>query len=570
MFFRNFLRLLLPFFCVFFTQSGVAGNTTFFSADNLLNMRVFNTHQQSFDKIRLIAVKGKAEVTLCWKIPKGQYLYKDKISLQLRNADHAKIGDVFFPEAITHPMFANEKVYAHELFLRIPLSGEISADSFLEVRYQGCDKNLCHLPQVKEILLDQQVLPLQKQSFNWLSILALLGIGLLLAFTPCVLPMVPIISAIVIGKNHGKLHSFFLALAYVLGMSMMYAMLGFIISSIGLSFQLFFQQAWVIILISMLFVALALSMFGLFQIKLPSFISARIGQSQSRFKTGGIIGSFLMGAIASLVLSPCTSAPLIGVLTTIVQTGDVIYGGVALFTLGFGMGIPLLLIALGLKRFVPKSGSWMQEIKILFGFAMLAMAIFLLSRLVNDVLFDVMAYLLLINVYVIYLMYASVISEYMKQKTKHFVGASVVLISLFGMVSYVTHVTQSRLTVRQDGDMITVFTAKELDAQLKQSLQTHDYVLMDYFAHWCENCLKLKEILQNARMQQYFKDHDIQIIKVDVSQYSRDSTELLNQANILGLPTLILLNKDQQEIKRVAGVLDERVLISGFDAVLHG
>ncbi len=556
-------------FLLVFSLFGFANANNFLAGSNFSNIDLFNSPEQSFNKLSVIETQNKGEITLCWRIPKGQYLYKNKISIQLQHADQAELGEIYFPPATTHPVFKNEPVYTNQVLLRIPLSGEITPNSKLEVKYQSCDTNLCHLPQVKEITIDQNVLPYEQNDFNWLGILALLGIGLLLAFTPCVLPMLPIISAIVVGKNHSKFYSFLLALSYVLGMSVMYAILGIIISSIGLSFQIFFQQSWVIILFATLFAVLALSMFGVFQIQLPQAISARLGQSQHNIKTGGIFASFLMGAIASLVLSPCTSAPLIGVLTTIVQTGDILYGGVALFALGFGMGVPLMLIALGLKRFVPKSGAWMQEIKVIFGFAMLAMAIFLLSRitLLEAIIFSL--YALLISAYLLYLVYASVISEFIQQKTKHFIAAIILFLALLTIVAnHTLHTTNKPSIASTQNDFTTVFNSQELKQQVTLALKTHQYVLVDYFAHWCESCLKLKVILLSPAMQEYFKKNNIKVIKVDVSDYNINSTELLKTANVLGLPTLILRNQQNSEIKRIAGVVDVNTLKQQLNTVL--
>ncbi|WP_119329257.1 protein-disulfide reductase DsbD [Cysteiniphilum halobium] len=559
----NSLLLLLMF-----ALSGFSSSNNFLASDNFSNIGLFRSPEQSFNQLSITGTQNKGEITLCWRIPKGQYLYKNKISIQLQHADQAKVGEIYFPPAIAHPVFKNEPVYTNQLLLQVPLSGKITPQSKLEIKYQACDNNLCYLPQIKEMTIDQNVLPYEHNDFNWLGIFALLGVGLLLAFTPCVLPMLPIISAIVIGRNHSKFYSFLLALSYVLGMSVMYAALGIIISIIGLSFQIFFQQIWVIILLALLFVVLALSMFGVFQIQLPQGLSTHLGQSQQKIKTGGIFASFLMGAIASLVLSPCTSAPLIGVLTTIVQTGDIFYGGLALFALGLGMGIPLLLIALGLKRFVPKSGAWMQEIKVIFGFAMLAMAVFILSRIIvlEAIIFSL--YALLISCYLLYLVYASVMSESMQQKTKHFIAVVIILLTLLTLVTSHRLYTPSKQNMTSmQNDFTTVFNKQELAQQVTLALKTHQYVLIDYFAHWCENCLKLKAILLSPTMQDYFEKYNIKVIKVDVSDYNASSTELLEAANVLGLPTLILRNQQNIEIKRIAGVVDVDTLIQSFTTV---
>ncbi len=536
---------------------------------SLVTLDIFDSSQQSFSDIRLTDTQSKNEITLCWKIPKGQYLYRDKIDVALKDAENAKIGEILFPKAQEHPVFPKDKVYAHKLFLRIHLTGEINPASKLEVHYQGCDESLCHLPQVKEISIDSSVLPLEEPRFNWLGILVLLGIGLLLAFTPCVLPMVPIISAIVIGKNHSKTYSFMLALSYVLGMSVMYAILGILISSIGLSFQLFFQQAWVIILTSLLFVALACSMFGFFQIQLPNALSSRLGQAQSNIKTGGIFGSFLMGIIASLVLSPCTSAPLIGILSTIAQTGDVVYGGIALFALGIGMGIPLILIALGLKRFVPKSGMWMEEIKVLFGIAMLVLAIYLASRIVDNFSFVISAYTMLGLGYLIYIIYGSSLLAFLHRQTKHVLAALFAFLSLtLIVISFSNFTIHSSCRAQAGSDLTTVCNIRDLNSEITKAFETHEYVIVDYFAQWCVNCVQLEAILTNTSMQNYFKDNNIKVIKVDATKYNERSTALLKKANILGLPTLILIDQQRHELARISGMMPETELTSRLNGHL--
>jgi thiol:disulfide interchange protein DsbD len=414
---------------------------------------------------------------------------------------------------------------------------------------------VCHLPVSQAVKLDSHVLPIGND-FNWLGLFILLGIGLLLAFTPCVLPMVPIITSIVVGKAKSKTHGFILALAYVLGMSAMYAVLGIIITSIGLSFQIFFQQSWVIMLTAMLFLLLALSMFGLFEIKPPASIINRLYQKQSNIQSGGIISSFILGVIASLIMSPCTSAPLIGVLTTIAQTGDVVYGGLALFALGLGMGVPLIFIAIGLNHFVPKAGSWMQEIKVIFGFAMLIMAIYLLARILpNTVILPL--YLTLLAAYFFYLINLSTWA-------KKIISILRRLLSIFVICLWVICILLLSINHKSSNHANSTFpvvhSQKALVSESNTMLKSHRYVLLDYFAHWCQECAKLEAVMIQPSTQKFLKDNGITLLKVDVSEYDGDSKELADKGKIYGLPTLVLIDQTHNEVMRVSGALSQSQL----------
>ena len=215
--------------------------------------------------------------------------------------------------------------------------------------------------------------------------LSFLGLGLLLAFTPCVLPMVPILSGIIIGhrkKNHIRLKHFFLSLSYVSGMAITYAIAGVVIALIGSSIQAELQKTWVIVLFSSLFVLLALSLFGFYELQLPRRFQRHIATLSHKQSGGTYIGVFLMGCLSTLIVSPCVSAPLVGVLAYIGQTGDVILGTVALLALGIGMGIPLLLIGISADKILPKAGPWMVILERIFGFLMLGIAIWMLSRMI--------------------------------------------------------------------------------------------------------------------------------------------------------------------------------------------
>ena len=282
----------------------------------------------------------------------------------------------------------------------------------VEIAYQGCTEGFCYPPEVKEIKVTDlpiaQVANTEKTSEKSTALSAqpkaeqdrlaeslfnskyavfgffLLGLGL--AFTPCVLPMLPLLSAIVIGQNQrpNMWRAFALSFVYVQGMALTYTLLGLIVAAIGLPFQVALQHPYVMIGLSIIFVLLALSMFGVFTLQLPSSLQTKLSLLSQQQKAGALGGVFLMGMIAGLVASPCTSAPLSGALLYVAQSGDLFTGAITLYLLALGMGVPLILITLFGNKILPKSGMWMETVKKLFGFVMLALPVFLISRILPD------------------------------------------------------------------------------------------------------------------------------------------------------------------------------------------
>ena len=360
-------------------------------------------------------------VTLHWQIADGYYLYKKELKF---NGQNLTIAEPDFPpaEEYNDEIFGNVAIYRDQL--RIPLIiTEYSVNPTLEVNYQGCTKGFCYPPEsklieisgiskkgqseqaeVKSAVKNSAILneePAEKQTALGSSSPSaeqdklaqsllkskyavfwffLLGIGL--AFTPCVLPMLPLLSAIVIGQNErpNSVRAFWLSVVYVQGMALTYTLLGLIVAAIGLPFQVALQSPYVLVGLSVLFVLLALSMFGVFTLQLPSSWQTRLTHYSQHQQSGAFGGVFVMGMIAGLVASPCTSAPLSGALLYVAQSGDLFTGALTLYLLALGMGLPLILITLFGNKILPKSGAWMEKVKIGFGFVMLALPVFLLSR----------------------------------------------------------------------------------------------------------------------------------------------------------------------------------------------
>ncbi len=347
-----------------------------------------------------VAVNSSNEVTAKWNIAPGYYLYRQRLHIALIPNTGAEI---VFPQGQMKSDSDHRRyeVYKGTLTIPILLQSEVSSLQ-LSIDYQGCSENgFCYPPTHKDISLtltgrggSQETLLPHKTSLPTLLtdqngvrnlfgaehlstiLLIFLGLGLLLAFTPCILPMVPILTSIIVGHKEtvSIKKAFLLSLAYVLGSSITYAIAGVIAASMGNSLQAWLQQTWIIVAVSGLFVLLALSLLGFYEVRLPSRLQNRLTLFSSKQKGGTYLGVFTMGMISALIVSPCVTAPLVGVLMYIAQTGDVILGGSALFAMGIGMGIPLLLIGISAGKLLPKSGPWMEAMKKIFGALMLAMA----------------------------------------------------------------------------------------------------------------------------------------------------------------------------------------------------
>jgi thiol:disulfide interchange protein DsbD len=340
-----------------------------------------------------------------WHIAPGYYLYSKRLHITVNPEGTA---DIAYPQG---DFKYAEELGRYEVFsgnLSIPIQFKKNASMVnLSIAYQGCSEDgFCYPPIHKNIRLDltsgnvsQQsnselptLLTNQQEVQNALQsqhigvlLLLFVGLGLLLAFTPCVLPMIPILTSIIVGqKNSSTKKAFLLSFIYVMGMAITYSVAGILVASLGNSLQIWLQNPWVIGVTSGLFLLLALSLFGLYDITLPRHWHHRVSSVSNKQKSGTYVGVFCMGVLSTLIVSPCVTAPLVGVLMYIAQTGDHILGASALFALGIGMGIPLMLIGLSAGKWLPKSGPWMEAVKKVFGLLMLGMAIWMLSRILSS------------------------------------------------------------------------------------------------------------------------------------------------------------------------------------------
>ena len=548
----------------------------------------FLTSQQAF---QFDAKQTGNQLALNWQIADGYYLYQKEVQI---TPTQAELGEWKFPPAERHQdeFFGDVEIFRNELALQIPLKS--AQNGSVEIHYQGCTKGFCYPPETVNIPL--QNVPLQNveaqavnsapnvanQDFanatensttsrptaisqqdqlasqlseNRLSIVWFFVLGLGLAFTPCVLPMLPLLSAIVIGNQErpNNIKALLLSLTYVQGMALTYTLLGLIVAAIGLPFQIALQSPSVLIGLAILFTLLAASMFGLFEIRLPNAWQQKLNALSQKQSGGAFGGVFVMGMIAGLVASPCTSAPLSGALLYVAQSGDLFTGGLALYLLALGMGIPLVLITLFGNKILPKSGDWLLKVKTAFGFVMLALPIFLIARLLPTQI-EPLLWSALALVFLGWLI--SVIPATSVLKNAIRIG----LFALFALSAYpwanlVWGNGSQAIETSSHAKFIRISSLAELDTQLAEAKGKK--VMFDLYADWCVACKEFeKYTFSDAKVQQ--KLDEMVLLQVDMTRNSSDNDAIMQRFQILGLPTILFFDEQGQEINpmRITGFLD--------------
>ena len=541
------------------------------------------------DAFQFSAAKSENQenVIVNWSIAEGYYLYQEKISVKL-NQEEASSFDVptfsISPEDYNDPYFGLMKIFKKPVQAIFKASQPpLKAEDVVEIAYQGCTEGFCYPPEVKEIkvvdLPIAQVANTEKTSENSTALSAqpkaeqdrlaeslfnskyavfgffLLGLGL--AFTPCVLPMLPLLSAIVIGQNQrpNMWRAFALSFVYVQGMALTYTLLGLIVAAIGLPFQVALQHPYVMIGLSIIFVLLALSMFGVFTLQLPSSLQTKLSLLSQQQKAGALGGVFLMGMIAGLVASPCTSAPLSGALLYVAQSGDLFTGAITLYLLALGMGVPLILITLFGNKILPKSGMWMETVKKLFGFVMLALPVFLISRILPDE-WTPRLWAMLGTAFFIWFAF---------QMPKNGTGwvfrilfLVAAMISVKPLQTWVWGETSTPSAVENKAVSHVEFKQVKSEAELQQALAENNkpLVMLDLYADWCVACKEFeKETFSDSSVQKAFGD--MLLLQVDMTKNSEENRALMTKYKVLGLPTILFFNRDGKEIEgsRVNGFM---------------
>ena len=571
-------RILLFLFFIFTTLSTQAGlldkKPAFLPVDDAFQFSAAKSENQE-------------NVIVNWSIAEGYYLYQEKISVKLNQEETSSFDVATFsisPEDYHDPYFGLMKIFKKPVQAIFKASQPpLKAEDVVEIAYQGCTEGFCYPPEVKEIKVADlpiaQVANTEKTSENSTALSAqpkaeqdrlaeslfnskyavfgffLLGLGL--AFTPCVLPMLPLLSAIVIGQNQrpNMWRAFALSFVYVQGMAVTYTLLGLVVAAIGLPFQVALQHPYVMIGLSIIFVLLALSMFGVFTLQLPSSLQTKLSLLSQQQKAGAFGGVFLMGMIAGLVASPCTSAPLSGALLYVAQSGDLFTGAITLYLLALGMGVPLILITLFGNKILPKSGMWMETVKKLFGFVMLALPVFLISRILPEE-WTPRLWAMLGTAFFIWFAF---------QMPKNGTGwvfrilfLVAAMISVKPLQTWVWGETSTPSAVENKVVSHVEFKKVKSEAELQQALAENNksLVMLDLYADWCVACKEFeKETFSDPSVQKAFGD--MLLLQVDMTKNSEENRALMTKYKVLGLPTILFFNQDGEEIEgsRVNGFM---------------
>lgn len=494
-------------------------------------------------------------VWFTWTLQSGYFLYKDRIQFRETNPQLATFLPESFPPALqkTDHQGRTIDIYRKKLTLPITLAPNQPKDPSLIVTYQGCsDLGYCYPPIERTVHLHELLVPSTPQhTFSWFKLLSFYGFGLLLAFTPCVLPMIPILSGIIVG--HGQAAStrkaFFLSLSYVLSMSVTYSVIGGLIALMGQNLQVIMQAPAFIWFFSGICVLLALSMFDVYELKLPVLFQRYLANITRHQSGGHYLSAAIMGALSILILSPCVTAPMIGALSYIAQKGNALFGFLALFSLGLGMGTPLLLIGTSAGRLLPKAGHWMIAIKHLFGFLFLAVALHLVAHLLPAPLH--MALWAGLWMFISLSLQPFEHAKTFWGTTRQSLGMLIFVYSLLVLLGGSLGHNNPWLPLAQSTSKHPTSFKQTLvrsPSELKQALsQAKGYpIFIDFYADWCASCQWIQHtLLQEALIKTALKPYVI--ITVDVTQSNANSHALLEDYQVIAPPTLLFFDAQGHE-----------------------
>ncbi|MDP3531490.1 protein-disulfide reductase DsbD [Methylicorpusculum sp.] len=567
---------------------------------------------EAFPFFATVAAPDRLELT--WQIADGYYLYREKFQLEIIDTEGVKLGVFELPHG--KPKFDEafgevETLYG-ELKLSIPLIRSSAAAQVikLKAKFQGCaDRGVCYPPMEKiaELNLpaltvtsvpaeaakpgntplseqDSIVSAMQQDSF-WLTLASFLGFGLLLAFTPCIFPMIPILSGIIVGQGHAisTKRAFLLSLSYVVASAATYTLFGVLAALFGSNLQATFQQPWIVGTFSAVFILLALSMFGFYQLELPKSLQAKIHDSSNQHRDGSLWGAAIMGSLSSLIVGPCVAAPLAGALIYIGQTGDAVLGGSALFAMGFGMGIPLLLVGASAGKLLPKAGRWLNSTKAVFGVIMLAMALWMLERIIAPSV-AMFFWAILMIIPAIYLNAIDPLPENAGGWQKLWKGTGVVML-IYGVLLLIglsagnhnplkplenLNIAQANAATpaAQKNMFQRIGSLQELEHQIDQANANNQVVMLDFYADWCISCKEMEnytftDTAVRAQLSRFV------LLQADVTQNSGADQALLKKFNLIGPPAILFFGPGQQEKTnhRIIGYQDAETFLKSLRQV---
>ena len=514
--------------------------------------------------------QNQHDLNFSWQVKDGYYLYRKQISITPSQAD---IAEVKLPPGVWHEdeFYGKSEIYRKQLNVPVTIN-QAASGATLTVTYQGCaDAGFCYPPETKTVPLsevmartdatptptpdtvapEKQSQPAAQLPFSALWAL-LIGIGI--AFTPCVLPMYPLISGIVLGGKQrlSTGRALLLTFIYIQGMALTYTALGLVVAAAGLQFQAALQHPYVLIGLAIVFTLLALSMFGLFTLQLPSSLQTRLTLMSNR-QQGGSPGSvFAMGAIAGLICSPCTTAPLSAILLYIAQSGNMWLGGSTLYLYALGMGLPLMLITVFGNRLLPKSGPWMEHVKTAFGFVILALPVFLLERIVGDE-WGVRLWSLLGVAFFGWAFITSLQAKHAWMRIVQIVLFAAALVCVRPLQDWAFDAPHTQTQAHLN--FTPVASVDALNQALEQAKGRP--VMLDLYADWCVACKEFeKYTFSNPQVQQALGN--TVLLQADVTANNAQDVALLKHLQVLGLPTILFFDAEGKEHPeaRVTGFMD--------------
>jgi len=533
------------------------------------------------------------QVVASWLIAPDYHLYQDKIKVKVLDGQ-ATLGNLELPKAeqIDDPLFGQTMVYHGPIQADLPISN-ITGTATIEFEFQGCSASagVCYPPMQKTVSVNaadvnvanaapstlasatvnkaelsetDQITDTLKNSSVWIVIATFFVFGLLLALTPCVFPMIPILSSIIVGQGDQMTtrRAFIMSLVYVLAMSVTYTVAGVLAGLFGENLQAAFQNPWIIGTFSAIFIALAFSMFGFYELQLPGKLQTKLTNLSNKQQGGTLAGVAIMGFLSALIVGPCVAPPLAGALIYIGQTGDALLGGTALFAMSMGMGLPLLLLGTSAGKFLPRAGAWMDNVKAVFGVMLIGIAIWMAERILPAEI-TLLSWALLFIISAVYLgAFESTADK--SGWIKLFKGFGLVL-GLYGAMILVGLLGGSNqmlqpLKVFQGGGSAQQAQSEKLNFTVIKSIEDLEAelakgqpVMLDFYADWCVSCKEMEALTFSDPMV-HAALKGVTLLKADVTKNDDIDKALMKKFGIIG-PPAILFFKDQQEQKaqRVVG-----------------
>ncbi len=579
---RRLLGLLMSVYVIVWSGGASAAQEEFLPPD------------QAFRFSAQVGTGG--EIIAHWDIAPGYYLYRERFNFAVEDSDIG-LGKVTLPpgDMKNDEFFGRMEVYHHNVEARVPLQGGSGAAKSvtLAVTYQGCAQaGMCYPPVSKQVKLDLSGSPpasgaassptstpastpvsapvSQEDSIarslegdnRPLALLAFFGFGLLLSFTPCVFPMMPILSSIIVGQgeNITTRKAFVLSLVYVLSVSITYTLTGVAAGLLGENIQAAFQNPWAIGAFAAVFVALSLSMFGFYDLQLPASMQSRLAEISNSQQGGRLIGVAVMGFLSALIVGPCVAAPLAGALIYIGQTGDAVLGGLALFSLSLGMGVPLLVIGTSAGKLLPKAGTWMEAVKAVFGVMLLGLAIWMLDRIVPSWV-TVALSAALVTVAAVYLGALDSLGAGASGWRKLWKGVGVVLL-INGVVLFAGlglggaggGLSLAQRASGGDADhgalaFVKVKGVEEVATQIAAAAAAGRPAMLDFYADWCVSCKELEKFtFSDPAVQSLLKD--AVLLQADVTAWDDADKRLAKKFQVIGPPAILFFDRRSGEEKR--------------------